>query len=253
MDFSAFATNPELATSYIDGITFEPWKKLDGDAQAISICSITSPQVLILKGENLVRLAYPLRTNFMRSGKIRATFAVNSKTAAAFVKLESTLKDRLGSSGMMKKTEIKSTFQSCVAAPSAKYPSHTVSFDLRVEAPKSSLYQMIENPTDSGWNTVPVEFGSISKFSLMSLRIAPTLLWKGNGKCAIKWMVKQGIVAYEEEIPPPVDEVGSSCMIYNPRERKIYRRYILDTPLRPTSLICIPSSTHGFVYDAIYF
>lgn len=206
-DFATFTTNPEILSNYIENIIFEPWKKLDGDAAAISICTISTKQMILLKGENMVRLAYPIRTTFLRSGKVRATFAITSKTAAQFVKVENALKDRLGSSGMMKKAEIKSTFTSCVSAPTPKYPSHTVAFDFRVEAPKTILYQMVENPTESGWNTLPIEYLEVSKFSLMSLRITPTLLWKGNGKCAIKWMVKQGVVAYEDEIPPPVDEV----------------------------------------------
>jgi len=257
MDLSTFTTDPSQSAAFVEGMTFEPWKKMSGDAAAITISTISSSNVLLLKGENLVRLAYPIRDNFVKNGKVRATFAINSKTATALLKLESAVKDRLGSSGMMKKTELKSTFQSIVNAPSTKYPSHTVAFDVRIEQPKTALYAMTESEggggSGHGWATIPLEYDSISKFSLMTLRVSPTLIWKGNGKTAIKWLVKQGIVAFEEEIPPPVDEVGASCIIYNPREKKMYRRYILDMPLRPTSLICITSDTYGYSYDAIYY
>ena len=255
MDLSQLATNPDLLASYIDGISFEPWKQLTGEAATIAICSVKSSQVIILKGENMARLAYPLNTNYKRGGKIRATFAINTKTASQLLKLETAMKDRLGSSGMMKKTEIKSMFESAVAAPSQRYPSHTASYDLRVEAPKSSLYQMIENPTESGWNTVPVEFSDISKFSLMSLRIAPTLIWKGNGKCAIKFLVKQGVVAYEEELPPPIDEVclTRGCRVVFDYLKRSYFICPEDIALRPHSMVCTPHSLGSNVpYIAIY-
>jgi hypothetical protein len=242
MDLAQIATNPELLASYIDGISFEPWKQLTGEAASIAISSVNSSQVILLKGDNLSRLAYPLNTNYKRGGKIRSTFAVNTKTAQQLLKLENALKDRLGSSGMMKKTDIKSMHESMVNAPSQKYPSHTASFDLRVDAPKTALYQQIENPEADGWSTVPIDFTSIPKFSLMSLRIAPTLVWKGNGKMAIKFLVKQGIVAYEEEVPPPVDEVGRDrgCRVCCDTRLREYFIMAEDEWLKPTSLVVLP-------------
>lgn len=255
MDLAQLATNPELLTSWIDGITFEPWKQLTGEASTIAISSISSSQVIVLKGENLARLAYPLNTNYKRGGKIRSSFAINTKTATQLLKIESALKDRLGSSGMMKKTDIKSMHESMVNAPSTKYPSHIACFDVRVDAPKTALYQQIENPESSGWSTVPINFDDIAKFSLMSLRIAPTLVWKGNGKMAIKFMLKQGVVAYEEEIPPPVDEVcrEQGCNLVCDRVKRTWFIYPEDKMLRPKSFVCVPSRSNHYAYDAIYY
>jgi hypothetical protein len=258
MDISSFTTTPELLASYIDGVTYEPWKQMSGDASAISICSITTSQQLQLKGDHMTRLAYPIRTTYMKGGKVMAKFAVTPKTAAQIIKIENAMKDRLGSSGMMKKAEVKATFQSIVSAPSAKYPSHTLSLVLRVETPKTALYQMIEDPQKEGWNTVSVSYEDIAKFSLMSLRIAPTLLWKGNGKCAIKWQVKQGVVIYEEETPAPLDEVsGLACVMRVPGTDRLYMLARKDA-LRPTSMTCTPrefsdGTLHPTQYVATYY
>ncbi len=239
MEFGAVTTSQDSLQAYLDSVSFDAWKKLDGDAAAISICNITSSTPLIFKGEHMTRLAYPISTTYMRRGKVRATFAVSSKTAAAMVKLESALKDRIGSSGMMKKTEIKQTYQSCVHGPTAKYPSHTLQLEMRVETPKTSLYAQVPKSSGSGWDTDPVDYDAIQKFSLMSIRVAPTLLWKGNGKCAIKFQVKQGIVAHEEEIPAPVDEVREKKTPYgilrytiripSPQEIAMHRGFSRET------------------------
>ncbi len=241
MNLADLVTNPELLSSYLDGVSFEPWKQLTGEAQTIAISSVSASQVIILKGDNLCRLAYPLNTTYKRGGKIRATFAITSKTAQALLKLESALKDRLGSSGMCKKTDLKTMFQSSIAAPTAKYPSHTASFDLRVDAPKTTLYQQVENPETSGWNTMPIDFSDIAKFSLMSLRVSPSLVWKGNGKVAIKMMLKQAIVAYEEEIPPSVDEVRDEygCRVCFDVVLRVYFILPEDDWLTPRSLCAV--------------
>ena len=242
MDLAQLTANPELLTAYLESLSYEPWKQLSGEAATIAISSIITSQIILMKGENLVRLAYPLNTNYKRGGKVRATFALNTKTAQQLLKLENAIKDRLGSSGMMRKTDIRSMHESFVSAPSPKYPSHTASFDLRVDAPKTALYQQIENPNSSGWSTVPIEFSDISKFSLMSLRIAPTLIWKGNGKMAIKFVIKQGIVAYEEEIPPPVDEVRADrgYRVVGDAVLRIFWIMPEDAWLRPKSLVTLP-------------
>lgn len=241
MNLADLAVKPELLTSYLDGVSFEPWKQLTGEAQTIAISSISASQVIILKGENLCRLAYPLNTTYKRGGKIRATFAITSKTAQSLLKIETALKDRLGTSGMVKKPELKSMFQSSISAPTAKYPSHTVCFDLRVDVPKTTLYQQVENPDTSGWNTMPVEFSDIAKFSLMSLRVSPSLVWKGNGKVAIKFTLKQAIVAYEEQIPPSVDEVGNrnGCRVCFDMLKRVYFILPEDDMLTPRSLCVV--------------
>ena len=256
MDLAQLATNSELLSSFVEGVTFEPWKQLSGEASSIAISKVTSNSVLLLKGEHLVRLAYPLNENYKRGGKIRATFALTTKSASAMLKIENALKDRLGSSGMMKKADIKANFESAISAPSQKYPSHTASFDLRIDAPKTALYQMIEKPTETGWDTTPIDFKEISKFSLMSLRVSPTLVWKNTtGKCAIKFLVKQGVVAYEEEIPPPVDEVclHEGVKLVCDKVLRVYWIHPEDDKLTPKSLVCTPSASRHYLYDAIYY
>ena len=94
--------------------------------------------------------------------------------------------------------------------------------------------------TSVGWSTLPVDYDTISKFSLMSLRIVPTLIWKNKEKCAIKWLVKQGIVAYEEEIPPSVDEVVMQRLVYNKRTGRACVEVDTDSGLEPQSLVLLP-------------
>lgn len=242
MDIGKVAATPELLSSFLEGLTFEPWRQLTGEASSIAISSVKSSQVLVLKGEHMARLAYPLNDTYKRGGKVRATFAINTKTAVTLLKIENAIKDRIVSSGMMKKMDMKMMFESSIAAPSQKYPSHTASYDLRVEAPKTSLYRMIENPTDSGWSTVPEEYTEIQKFSAMSLRVAPTLVWKGNGKCALKMQLKQAVVAYEENLPSPVDEVSArdGCQIACDTWKRTWFVMPMDNLLTSKSLIVWP-------------
>ena len=88
MDLSTFATDPAQLSGFVDGLSWEPWKRLSGDASAITIATVTSSNVLLLKGKNLVRLAYPLRDTYAKNGKIRGTFAVSLTLAQQIVKLE---------------------------------------------------------------------------------------------------------------------------------------------------------------------
>ena len=212
MDLSSIS-DPALLQSFLDGLSWEPWKSMGGDANSVTFSNLTSSQVIILKGQNLVRLAYRMNDNYVKGGKIRATFAIDSKLAALIVKMEQTIKGRLVSSGMMKKGELNAKFQSIVTAPTEKYPSHVIHLQVRIDSPKTVFTTMTEteggSSTSVGWSSTPVEYEMIQKFSLMSLRIVPMLIWKNSEKCALKWLIKQGVVAHEDEIPQPVDEVIS--------------------------------------------
>jgi len=205
-DIGALTTEASVQESFVSGLSIEPWRKMDSkDGGGMTLAGISTGGLLHFKGEHMVRLAYRINNTYAKAGKTKATLVLTPKTAAAFLKVEKMLKDKVVSSGMMKASEMKASFQSAIEKTD-KYPAHTMKINVRIEAPLTTFFAIEENeigekkPVPKMWNDVP-------KFSLMNARFAPSLIWKGQGgKCAITYVMKVGVCAMEDPIPTPLDE-----------------------------------------------